>query len=285
MPLLQTPVYKTIITIQGLETLNTHWHAVAAMTEDLTEQVVINSGQLTTALAREIYKSWPHKSDPRGIPTLDTIRMEGQTPATGYWGSGDPTVFKDSLGMHVNVLAEGGRDPDKFTAAMALEFGFVHHATGNFIQPRPFLIPALDAMTPAFVNAMMQVGLIADKFPKITGPNKSGVERVISSWRHMLYTTAKFLGDIQVIAPSPWIGGTRSMMYATARGLGDLNAGLQGALLGRAASRAAGRITGRGIAASRFGFSLPQFGGVAYQRLYNRIIGKEIGRIGLSRFG
>lgn len=165
-----------------------------------------------------------------------------------------------------------------------LEWGTVHMA------PRPFMLPALGLVEQPFVLSMFDLAKLADQFNTLGKASESpSVRSMLNQVRSGLYTTAKFMGDINAIVPGTPFGG-RSALYGSARLLGDVNSVIGGTVRSRISRRMAGRVTGRlagvgsaSLSASATYSGLP--GGSGGVRIYNRISGRVLSSGLASRGG
>jgi len=156
-----------------------------------------------------------------------------------------------------------------------LEFGFVHHQSGEWIH-NPFMIPAADLVTPYFVSAVEQIMATAAGLRFFSGPvAASPAANTLGSIRGALYSYSKFAGDIQVLG----FGGlSKSRGYAIrgAKGIGNVQAMQAGTLGGRAIRLVSGRIGGSAIRTGSFGGVGSMFSGPT-GRIYNRLSGRAFG--------
>lgn len=198
----------------------------------------------------------------------------------------DTKATYDSINSSFGPLPGGaqtdvwvGTDYSKF-----LEFGFVHHGSGQWIF-NPFMIPAADIWIPAFIDAVQQTANISIGVRGLTGPGAdTPANDILQQARGALYSYSKYAGDIQVLGFGGLSAG-RGIALKGAQGLGNIQAARQGTLAARSARVAAGRVGGRfGRTGLVSGFSPGQVFTGPSARLYNRIGGRLFGG-GLSRIG
>jgi hypothetical protein len=121
--------------------------------------------------------------------------------------------------------------------------------------------------------------------------NHPKIRGTVGSFRSMLYSQAKFLGDVSVFGGRQILGPIRAVMYHLARSIGDVTSVLNGTLGTRISHRLSGRATGRivgfGSASLSFGKTYSAFpGGEGGRRIYQRVIGRSVNIGGSSiRFG
>ncbi|MDK1039627.1 MAG: hypothetical protein QGD91_12065 [Actinomycetota bacterium] len=172
-----------------------------------------------------------------------------------------------------------GIDVGPYTSyAPFLEWGFVHHLSGDFIH-NPFMVPAADAISPAFLDAMVQLIEVTAFRRTLSGPAAaSGAAATLSSIRGSLYSISKFIGDIQVFG-FRGLSGVRGNVLKTAQTLGDVSAVMRGAILHRTSRRISGRFAS-GFLRAKVTTSLSGPGTAwagSSTRLYNRIAGRGLG--------
>ena len=172
----------------------------------------------------------------------------------------------------------GGAAVDVFVTtpySKFLEFGFVHHRSGEWIH-NPFMIPAADAVIPAFVSAVEQVAMIAMGLRFLSGPAAlSPANDMLASARGALYSYSKFAGDIQVLG-FPGLSASRGMAIKGAKGIGNIQAVQSGTIASRLTRLTAGRFGGASIRSGSFGGTGNLLSGPS-GRIYNRISGRAFG--------
>lgn len=243
------------IEVQGLRAVEEHFLAVADLTGQLVPAIVDFTGVLVTDHQRAHVPIDTYA-------THDSIHYD-----VGI--SGNPDAGE--------VFMEAG--PTTFYSPF-LEYGTV------FMSPRSFVIPSADAYEAPFITAMLEVAEIADQLRTLSPPYSGapGVSSAISGIRHRLYSTQRFLGDLQVFGGAAAISGIRSGIIFLARALGDTNSIMRGTVGARIRSRVRGRVTGRiiGFGSATITHSqtiAAQVGGEAGRRVYQRVAGRIINRI------
>lgn len=182
--------------------------------------------------------------------------------------------------------------PETFYAPF-LEYGTV------FMEPRPFMIPALDIMELALVGSVKAIidAVLGGQGAGLAG--SAGAQRVLtdpgvrnpfSQLRSFLYSGAKALGDISVLGGRGLFGPLRASMYGLARTLGDVGSIMNQTLSSRITNRLRGRVTGRiigfGSASLSFGRTYSAFpGGPTGHRIYQRFLGSHTSLAGVSAYG
>ena len=161
-----------------------------------------------------------------------------------------------------------------------LEFGFVHVGSGQWIF-NPFMIPAADAYTPAFKDAVEQCIGIASNRRFLTGlAATTPANDILASARQALYSYSKYAGDIQVLG---FTGLSKSRGYAIAgaKGIGNVQAAQAGTLGTRATRLVAGRFGGAQLRFGQIGSGTLVSGptGRIYNRLSGRIFGGSLSQI------
>lgn len=249
------------IELVGFRVARWHLETVARMIPDLTQQIIGTLQIDLTNIAKELARDNKDTgatlasigaSGPGGVateqPTL--IQFDGND-IWGDVGSGGDTT-------------EGPADPQ----ARLQEFGFIH-TTGEFIS-NPYMVPALDQVTPSFINGMTAVGKAAMGFGPGAPPT---LLQVMGKYRTGLYSLSKAMGDVQVFG----VGFSgRGTILKAARALGDMNAVMRGGIA------SLGRIELRALGATATGFGRPSLSpGAGYSnasnRIYNRFAGKGFG--------
>ncbi len=240
-------------TMQGQRVLTEHFYVVAAITPPMLQAVVEFFGHYLAATAREIHL--PHWD------TGDTWRSIMAGPVIPILGGGA-----------INVSA--GTEQARF-----LEFGFVHHATGQWIF-NPFMIPAADVVAPQFYDAVEQIIGIASNRRFLSGlVARSDAQPMLASVRGLLYAYSKWAGDIQALG---FQGLSRSRGFALkgAQGIGNIQAFSAGTGVARALRVGIGRAggsLGRSGVVSGFAPNAALSGPSA--RIYNRIGGRAFGGV------
>ena len=247
-----------VATMQGQRVLTEHLYTVAAITPPILRALVGYFGVVLRETAKEIH--FPN------IDTKATYNSIQSGPVIPLQGGGAVNVWVST------------------PQAKFLEFGFVHHQTGQWIF-NPFMIPAADRVTPEFVNAVSQVANIVGNVRFLSGlAAQSPANDILQSARSALYSYSKYAGDIQVLGFGGLSAG-RGFALKGAQGLGNIQAARQGSLLARTVRVTAGRVGGRfGRTGIVSGFSPGVIFTGPSARLYNRISGRAFGG-GLSRIG
>lgn len=277
------PSTDVVIEVQGLDTLTEHFAAIAQVTGPLAYHMVDFFGQNIKENARRFV---PVDSG----ATLQSIHAGdagGGGPEGGPTPDGKPVAMGDGWSIEVG--------PTTYYARW-LEFGTVK------MSPRPFMIPAISIVEPAFISAMHDLAGLADQFNTLgqAGQDQQ-VGNLLGQVRGLLYTSAKAAGDVNAFFGRDITGGTRSGLYTMAQLLGDVNSISKGAVGARVSRRLSGRVTGRlaGVgSASIFGSATYSGspGGDAGLRIYNRVAGRALStgvfsgsrggsQVGLTRFG
>jgi len=245
-------------TMQGQRVLTEHLYTVAAITPPILQALVGYFGVYLRETAKEFHTP--------NIDTGDTYRSIQSGPVIPLQGGGGINVWVST-------------PYSKF-----LEFGFVHHLTGQWIF-NPFMMPAADLAVPEFVSAVSQVANIVGNTRFLTGlAAASPANSMLQSARSALYSYSKYAGDIQALGFSGLSAG-RGFALKGARGIGNLQAAQQGTLAARFARVAAGQTIGRfGRSGITSGFQPGSLFTGPSARLYNRISGRAFGG-GLSGIG
>jgi len=258
------------IELQGFNALANHFHGVADTIGPMTVAILGAVADETASIARQL--ELPHFLTGATFFSI----------SAGERGSGVADVMAGEGGYYADVGTVETNDPETSPSPQArlLEFGFRHVATGQFIQ-YPFVLPAAYAVMPKFEDLSVQMMQMAiGGRSAITSPlANAAIHGHASNMRGFLYSSSKFLGDLNVIVGSPWIGSLRSYGYMLARGMGDIDSIMRGAIGTRFTFRVAGRFTGAGISTTRSAIlSGPsaQFS-ASSQRIYNRFAGHELG--------
>ncbi len=155
------------------------------------------------------------------------------------------------------------------------EFGFVHHWSGQWIS-NPFMLPAADATTPFFVDAVNQVLSIAGNlrfFPSGGIAQASPANDMLGTVRKFLYSYSKFAGDIQVLGFSG-LSASRGIAVKGAKGIGNIQAVRTGSIGGRLGRLGGGRLGSSAFRGGNFGGGLTSG---PSGRIYNRISGRILG--------
>ncbi len=240
-------------TMQGQRVLTEHWYVVAAVMQPLLMSVTQVFGLLLAEQARINH-----------VPNIDT---------------GD--TYRSIMSGQVQPI-EGGATVEVSVStpyAKFLEFGFVHHLSGKWIF-NPFMIPAADAIAPAYVNAIEQVAAIAGSLRFINGVAGIGpTNSILGTVRSGLYSFSKFAGDIQVLGVIPGLSKARGLAVGGAKQIGNIEAINKGSVLARIGRLGAGRIGGGLIHGGMPSMGMSG-GGVltgASGRIYNRLSGRAFG--------
>lgn len=234
-------------TMQGQRVLTEHLYAMSAIYQPAIEMLTHYFGQLMAEYAKAIH--FPHilSGD-----TYDSIKSE-------------PIAFPGGAAVQVSVATP---------QAQFLEFGFVHHWTGQFIH-FPFMIPAADAVAPMLVSSLVQFMEVASWRKFFTGPAaQSGGNELLNSVRGALYSYSKFAGDIQVLG-FPGLSASRGRAIAGARNIGNIQAAQQGTIVSRISRLGVGRLGGSVIRTGSFTGPSALSGPAG--RIYNRISGRAFG--------
>lgn len=264
--LLRARDWEVTFEVQGLNATIDHFAAVAEYTEELTRGVVQVAGQWIAETAKQIHE-----------PNIDTGATRDSIDG-GRAGSTLPIVFSGG-GSTWAVIGAGDEGGASDPQALLLEIGFIHTG-GQWIQ-FPYLFPAADSVAPAFFDGMRQVASVADQLRHGSGRVGSGMNDTLARIRNQLYSTSKFLGDLQIFGPIPGVGGFRTGALSLARVLGDVDAVMRGAMSTRILRRVEGRFTAGGLSTTRSAvLSGPPsgFAGGA-QRIYNRLLGGSVGGV------
>jgi len=234
-------------TMQGQRVLTQHFLAVGTVLPGMLAGVV----QATAYVMRDQAKAFHFKN----IDTQATY---------------DSIQASNLMSMHGAYFAQVSVSTPQ---AKFLEFGFVHHQTDDWIH-NPFMIPAADAVTPMFVDAVNQVLNIAGNLRFFTGlAAASPANDILGSVRGALYSYSKFAGDIQVLGFGG-LSASRGIAIKGAKGIGNIQAAQSGTLAARATRLVAGRFGGAQIRGGQLG------GGILSgpsARIYNRLSGRAFG--------
>lgn len=268
------------VIVQGAKVLYEHFLAAATILEATAPEMLNVVGDLGVEEARRLV---PYDTG----ATHDSIGIIG--------GSSKTASRTSNIGMGTYSQWWVDIGPETFYAPF-LEYGTV------YMTPRPFMLPALDVMAAALVGSVRAIinavvdaesggggGLTgnADSMPVLSDPR---VKNPFNAYRTFLYSAAKALGDINVIAGTPVFGNLRAAMYGLARGLGDVGATMNQTLGTRITNRLQGRVTGRiigfGTASLTYGKTYSAFpGGAAGHRIYQRVVGSHTSSLGVSVYG
>lgn len=262
-----------MVEMQGFNVLSEHFMALAALADDFFPQLLNVVGDIGVEHAQDLVPkdTWAtHDSIDKGRGVI-------------HFGKG-------------NWYLEFG--PETFYSPF-LEYGTWKMA------PRPFMIPAGDLAEKALIRSVQA-------FLKLMDTNTGGAGLIggdpisnrvmgdrrirgsVGGVRTLLYSSAKFLGDVSVFGGREIFGPARAMMHSLAGTLGDVNSVMSGALSTRINTRlrgrAIGRISGYGVASFASGSTYSAFpGGAGGRRVYSRVVGRA-GTLGFSglnfgRFG
>jgi len=240
-----------VATMQGQRAVRDDLFTVALITWPIIIQMTAHFADFMVFIAKVLH-----------FPNIDTGATFNSIQRDG--------VFATQGLVSVNIFVE--TDYSKF-----LEFGFVHHITGQWIF-NPFMIPAADKVAPLFVDAIQQVaGILGGRRSfSAAAASAPGAKAILASARSGLYSFSKFAGDIQVLG----VGGLskfRGFALTGAKGIGNVQAAQAGTLGSRFTRIAAGQLGGRfGRAGIVSGFGGSQLSGPA-ARIYNRIGGRAFG--------
>ena len=251
-----------IVTLRGQRVVTEDLFTIAREMPGMVNAMVGYFGEVLVNVSREIH-----------TPNIDTQATYDSISAGP--GPGDP-MQTFPLGPFITAV-----DVGPFTSySKFLEFGFVHHLSGEFIH-NPFMIPASDIITKPYYDAMTQLVQVSVARRRLSGmAAASPASGILSSIRSALYATSKLAGDLQVFGIRG-LSGVRGFALAGARGLGDVNAGMRGAIGHRITRRVAGRFAAGGL---RTSLSTTLTGPSSAQidsstRLYNRISGRGFGAL------
>lgn len=234
-------------TMQGQRVLTEHLYAMSAIYLPAMQLLTHYFGELMAEYAKAIH--FPHIDTSE---TYDSIKSE-------------PMPIPGGAGVQVSVATEQAR---------FLEFGFVHHLSGEFIH-YPFMIPAADAVAPMLVSSLQQFMQVASWRKFFTGPAaESGANELLGSVRGLLYSYSKFAGDIQVLG-FPGLSASRGRAIAGARVIGNVQAAQQGTIISRITRLGVGRLGGSVIRTGSFTGPSALSGPAG--RIYNRISGRAFG--------
>lgn len=240
-----------IATIQGQRTLEEHLFAMSVILPPIMQALVGYFGVILAETAKGFH-----------FPNIDT----GET-------------FRSIKAGPVMPLPGGGAIDVSVSTPQAkfLEFGFVHHLSGQWIF-NPFMIPAADAVAPMFVDAVEQAAAIAGSLRFFRGAAAgSPANDILGSVRGALYSYSKYAGDIQSLGFGGLSAG-RGLALRGAQGIGNVQAYQAGTLGARFTRIAVGRIGGRfGRTGIVSGFSPGSIFTGPSARLYNRISGRAFG--------
>ena len=234
-------------TMQGQRVLTEHFYVMGAILPGMLFGVVDAFGYILKDKAKEIQlPNWETGDTQRSIDTTGAIAMGNAYMAQTYV----TTPY-----------------------AKFQEFGFVHYRTGQWIY-NPFMIPAADAITPAFVSAVNQVMEVAGNLRFFTGPAATTpAADILASARQALYSYSKFAGDIQVLGFGG-LSASRGFAIKGAKGIGNIQAAQSGTIGARITRIGLGRFGGAQIRGGQLG------GGILSGpsgRIYNRISGRAFG--------
>ena len=234
-------------TMQGQRVLMEHFYALSAIYQPAMMVMTEYFGNLMAEFARAIHE----KNIDTGA-TYDSIMASPVMP------------MPNGAAIQVSVATP---------QAQFLEFGFVHHWTGQWIH-NPFMMPAADAVAPMYVDALQQFMQLATFRKFFTGPaSDAGGNDILGMVRNSLYSYSKYAGDIQVLG----FGGlskSRGIAIKGAKGLGNIQAARSGTMLARVVRVGAGRLGGSAIRGGNFGSGMMTGPGA---RIYNRISGRAFG--------
>lgn len=266
-----------MVEMQGFNVLSDHFLAMAMLGDSFFPQLLDVTSDIGIELAKEL------------VP-VSNIDEEGHVHT------------RDTINKSPGVMDKGG-------GVWSVRYGptthyspFLEYGT-RFMAPRPFMIPSGD-----LAEAVLMASIA--EFLKLFDTNNSGmgfgsgnplagralrdprIKGSVGGLRSMLYSSAKFLGDVSVFGGREIFGPARGRMYSMARMLGDTSSVMQGTLNQRISHRLSGRATGKiagfGVASLSHGASYSAFpGGAGGRRVYQRVVGRatNIGVSGLSWAG
>ncbi len=237
-------------TMQGQRVATEHLAVIAGITMPMVQSMTLQFGGAIAETARFIH--FPN-IDTR--ETFDSIRVSSFVEIPG------------GARVEVSVSTEQAR---------FLEFGFVHHISGQWIQ-NAFMIPAADLIVPVFIDAINQVAQLGLNRRFFSGDaSRTAAAGMLGGARKFLYSYSKFAGDIQVLG----IGGlskSRGLALKGARGIGNIQAAQGGTLISRIGRVMVGQNLGKyGRSGFVSGFGTSTLQGPA-ARIYNRIAGRAFG--------
>jgi len=156
-----------VATMQGQRVLTEHLYTVAAITPPILQSLVGYFGVYLRETAKEFHTP--------NIDTGATYRSIQSGPVIPLQGGGGINVWVST-------------PYSKF-----LEFGFVHHLTGQWIF-NPFMMPAADLAVPEFVSAVSQVANIVGNTRFLTGlAAASPANSMLQSARSALYSVLRLV--------------------------------------------------------------------------------------------
>ena len=240
-------IVQLYATMQGQRVLTEHFMTVGAVLPGMLFGVVDAFGYILRDKAKEIHS-----------PNILTKATYDSIATTGAVASGKAYVAQTYVTTPY---------------AKFLEFGFVHYRTGQWIF-NPFMIPAADAITPAFVEAINDVlGIAANTRFFTSAAAMTSANDTLGSVRQLLYSYSKFAGDIQILGFGG-LSASRGIAIKGAKGIGNIQAAQGGTLGARIARLGIGRVGGSAIRGGSFG------GGIVSGptgRIYNRLSGRAFG--------
>jgi len=250
-------------TMQGQRVLTEHLYTVAFITQPMLLAITRFFSTLMVEAAKYLHTE--------NIDTGDTYRSIQRSAVTGHNGGAMVDVFVTT------------------PQAKFLEFGFVHHLSGQWIF-NPFMIPAADYIVPYYVDAITQVSGLLGSRKHLSGLAAGSGEAsgILGSARAGLYSYSKYAGDIQVLGLSG-LSKSRGFALKGAQGIGNFQAVQSGTAGSRALRVLTGRVGGKfGRAGVVSGFSggsvLSGPSGRIYNRLGGRIFGNQLSGIKLPGF-
>lgn len=257
-----------VVEMQGFDILSDHFWAMAELSHSMFPKILDVGADIGIELSQEL------------VPVAS-----GET--------------RDSINKSPGVIEKGHR------GEWSIRFGpttfyapFLEYGT-RFMAPRPFTIPGGDLAEQVVYRSILA-------YLKLFDTNNGGagfgsgdiiagralqdprIRGSISQFRSLLYSSAKFLGDVSVIGGREIFGPARARMYLLARALGDTSSILSGTLdqriSRRLSGRAVGKLAGVGTIAFSSGRTYSAFpGGEGGRRVYQRVVGRAT-NIGVSGF-
>ncbi len=240
---------RVVFEVHGLNTLVEHWFTVAALTDALAPAVCDFYADVVVHNARQFVRK-------------------------------DTWATHDSINKGNGVIRSGMGDYSVWMGAETLQARFLEFGTVN-MPAYPFMIPAIDMVEKDFFRAFADIANIADTVTarvSLRGDvgRDSRIRSPIGRLRSGLYSVSKVLGDISVFGGRAHLSPIRAFALQAARLLGDVDSVMRGAVGMRVSHRLRGRATGRlqGFGSASLSASKTYTGGLAGQRVYNRLVGR-----------